>query len=168
MKHQIEKIFQMIYQKLHLKFVVMKNIYVLIGKLNFDLIHLNKYFFFISNYCTGKKYLLQRHLKSHSTERPHKCIFKRINSQLIKLLLLGTYCSNTFKTTAQLQNHVNTHLGIKPFQVKELFNFFFLLIDIFSVNFVNINLQQVENSSVMFVISKRILFENFYIEFIFC
>ncbi|CAF0782096.1 unnamed protein product [Rotaria sordida] len=54
------------------------------------------------NYCTGKKYLLQRHLKSHSTERPHKC----------------TYCSNTFKTTAQLQNHVNTHLGIKPFQCK--------------------------------------------------
>ncbi|CAF4524850.1 unnamed protein product [Rotaria sp. Silwood1] len=54
------------------------------------------------NYCTGKKYLLQRHLKSHSTERPHKC----------------AYCSNTFKTTAQLQNHVNTHLGIKPFQCK--------------------------------------------------
>ncbi|CAF3399559.1 unnamed protein product, partial [Rotaria sp. Silwood2] len=28
------------------------------------------------------------------------------------------YCSNTFKTTAQLQNHVNTHLGIKSFQCK--------------------------------------------------
>jgi len=26
------------------------------------------------NYTTTKKYLLQRHLKSHSTERPHKCI----------------------------------------------------------------------------------------------
>ena len=25
------------------------------------------------NYTTTKKYLLQRHLKSHSTERPHKC-----------------------------------------------------------------------------------------------
>ncbi|CAF1165881.1 unnamed protein product, partial [Didymodactylos carnosus] len=67
-------------------------------KANRDTKHMCPY----CNYCTGKKYLLQRHLKSHSTERPHKC----------------TYCSNAFKTTSQLQNHVNTHLGIKPFQCK--------------------------------------------------
>ncbi|CAF1459032.1 unnamed protein product [Rotaria sordida] len=54
------------------------------------------------NYTTAKKYLLQRHLKSHSTERPHKC----------------AYCDRSFKTTIQLTNHVNTHLGVKPFQCK--------------------------------------------------
>ncbi|CAF4443187.1 unnamed protein product, partial [Adineta steineri] len=54
------------------------------------------------NYTTTKKYLLQRHLKSHSTERPHKC----------------AYCDRSFKTTIQLTNHVNTHLGVKPFQCK--------------------------------------------------
>jgi len=30
---------------------------------------------------------------------------------------LGAYCERSFKTTIQLTNHVNTHLGVKPFQV---------------------------------------------------
>ena len=30
---------------------------------------------------------------------------------------LGAYCDRSFKTTIQLTNHVNTHLGVKPFQV---------------------------------------------------
>lgn len=29
----------------------------------------------------------------------------------------GAYCDRSFKTTIQLTNHVNTHLGVKPFQV---------------------------------------------------
>ncbi len=32
--------------------------------------------------------------------------------------LSGAYCDRSFKTTIQLTNHVNTHLGVKPFQVK--------------------------------------------------
>ena len=36
-------------------------------------------------------------MKSHSEERPHKC----------------SVCERGFKTLASLQNHVNTHTGIK-------------------------------------------------------
>ena len=35
---------------------------------------------------------------------------------------LGAYCDRAFKTTIQLTNHVNTHLGIKPFQVGVAFS----------------------------------------------
>ena len=48
------------------------------------------------NYTTSKRYLLSRHMKSHSEERPHKC----------------SVCERGFKTLASLQNHVNTHTGI--------------------------------------------------------
>jgi uncharacterized Zn-finger protein len=70
-----------------------------------------------SNYTTTKKYLLQRHLKSHSTERPHKCIYFKLKKNPFSNCFLGAYCDRSFKTTIQLTNHVNTHLGIKPFQV---------------------------------------------------
>ena len=39
------------------------------------------------NYTTGKRYLLSRHMKSHSEERPHKC----------------SVCERGFKTLASLQ-----------------------------------------------------------------
>lgn len=54
------------------------------------------------NYITPKRYLLARHLKSHSEERPHKC----------------SICERGFKTMASLQNHVNTHTGTKPHKCK--------------------------------------------------
>lgn len=54
------------------------------------------------NYTTSKKYLLSRHIKSHSEERPHKC----------------SVCERGFKTLASLQNHVNTHTGTKPHRCK--------------------------------------------------
>ena len=55
------------------------------------------------NYTTSKRYLLSRHMKSHSEERPHKC----------------SVCERGFKTLASLQNHVNTHTGIKIRRRKE-------------------------------------------------
>ncbi|MCL4135170.1 UNVERIFIED_CONTAM: hypothetical protein GTU68_045697 [Idotea baltica] len=54
------------------------------------------------NYTNPKRYLLSRHMKSHSEERPHKC----------------SVCERGFKTLASLQNHVNTHTGIKPHRCK--------------------------------------------------
>eukprot|EP00092_Neocalanus_flemingeri_P087083 GFUD01109828.1.p1 GENE.GFUD01109828.1~~GFUD01109828.1.p1 ORF type:complete len:312 (-),score=110.79 GFUD01109828.1:635-1570(-) len=54
------------------------------------------------NYTTPKRYLLSRHMKSHSEERPHKC----------------SVCERGFKTLASLQNHVNTHTGTKPHKCK--------------------------------------------------
>ncbi|XP_022901412.2 transcriptional repressor CTCFL [Onthophagus taurus] len=54
------------------------------------------------NYTSPKRYLLSRHMKSHSEERPHKC----------------SVCERGFKTVASLQNHVNTHTGTKPHQCK--------------------------------------------------
>ncbi|XP_023329055.1 transcriptional repressor CTCF [Eurytemora carolleeae] len=54
------------------------------------------------NYTTSKRYLLSRHLKCHSDERPHKC----------------SVCERGFKTLASLQNHVNTHTGTKPHRCK--------------------------------------------------
>lgn len=50
------------------------------------------------NYTSNKRYLLSRHMKSHSEERPHKC----------------GICERGFKTIASLQNHVNTHTGVRP------------------------------------------------------
>lgn len=53
------------------------------------------------NFCTyssPKRYLLSRHMKSHSEERPHRC----------------PVCERGFKTIASLQNHVNTHAGVRP------------------------------------------------------
>lgn len=47
---------------------------------------------------TINSYLLLRHMKSHSEERPHKC----------------SVCERGFKTIASLQNHVNMHNGVKP------------------------------------------------------
>lgn len=54
------------------------------------------------NYTSSKRYLLSRHMKSHSEERPHKC----------------SVCERGFKTIASLQNHVNTHTGTKPHACK--------------------------------------------------
>ncbi|XP_008211025.1 transcriptional repressor CTCF isoform X2 [Nasonia vitripennis] len=54
------------------------------------------------NYTSPKRYLLSRHMKSHSEERPHKC----------------SVCERGFKTLASLQNHVNTHTGTKPHNCK--------------------------------------------------
>ena len=57
------------------------------------------------NYCSytsSKRYLLSRHMKSHSEERPHKC----------------GICERGFKTIASLQNHVNTHTGVRPHACK--------------------------------------------------
>uniref|UniRef100_A0A336MFE1 CSON000821 protein n=1 Tax=Culicoides sonorensis TaxID=179676 RepID=A0A336MFE1_CULSO len=54
------------------------------------------------NYTTSKRYLLSRHMKSHSDDRPHKC----------------SVCERGFKTVASLQNHVNTHTGTKPHSCK--------------------------------------------------
>lgn len=57
------------------------------------------------NYCSytsSKRYLLSRHMKSHSEERPYKC----------------SVCERGFKTYASLQNHVNTHTGTKPHACK--------------------------------------------------
>ncbi|XP_055535530.1 transcriptional repressor CTCF-like [Wyeomyia smithii] len=54
------------------------------------------------NYTTTKRFLLARHMKSHSDDRPHKC----------------SVCERGFKTLASLQNHVNTHTGTKPHHCK--------------------------------------------------
>lgn len=50
------------------------------------------------SYASHRRYLLLRHMKSHSEERPHKC----------------HVCERGFKTIASLQNHVNMHNGVKP------------------------------------------------------
>ncbi|XP_022179902.1 transcriptional repressor CTCFL-like isoform X2 [Myzus persicae] len=54
------------------------------------------------NYSSKKRYLLTRHMKSHSKERPYQC----------------DICARGFKTQASLQNHVNTHTGTKPFNCR--------------------------------------------------
>lgn len=54
------------------------------------------------SYSSPKRYLLSRHMKSHSEERPFKC----------------SVCERGFKTLASLQNHVNTHTGTKPHSCK--------------------------------------------------
>lgn len=56
---------------------------------------------FTCNFCSytsHRRYLLLRHMKSHSEERPHKC----------------EVCERGFKTYASLQNHLNMHNGVKP------------------------------------------------------
>ncbi|OUC48961.1 zinc finger, C2H2 type [Trichinella nativa] len=53
-------------------------------------------------YTNHKRYLLLRHMKSHSEERPFKC----------------TVCERCFKTNSSLQNHINTHTGTRPHQCK--------------------------------------------------
>ncbi|XP_059055082.1 transcriptional repressor CTCF-like [Achroia grisella] len=50
------------------------------------------------SYTSHRRYLLLRHMKSHSEERPHKC----------------GVCERGFKTISSLQNHVNMHNGVKP------------------------------------------------------
>ncbi|XP_059168933.1 zinc finger protein 236-like [Physella acuta] len=54
------------------------------------------------DYTSPKRYLLTRHMKSHSDERPHKC----------------KECDRGFKTPASLMNHVNTHTGTRPHKCK--------------------------------------------------
>ncbi len=75
---------------------------------------------------------------------------------LIRFFHLGAYCDRSFKTTIQLTNHVNTHLGVKPFQVKDDSLSIHSIKEIFfSANFVHSHLQQVVNLSDMFDISKQ-------------
>lgn len=50
---------------------------------------------FVSHLRKRKIYVIFRHMKTHSEERPHKC----------------SVCERGFKTLASLQNHVNTHTG---------------------------------------------------------
>ncbi|KAL0851884.1 hypothetical protein ABMA28_000177 [Loxostege sticticalis] len=50
------------------------------------------------SYTSHRRYLLLRHMRSHSEDRPHKC----------------QVCERGFKTTASLQNHLNMHNGVKP------------------------------------------------------
>jgi len=59
----------------------------------------NKLIALILYFVVYFRYLLSRHMKSHSKERPHKC----------------TVCERGFKTLTSLQNHVNTHTGTKPY-----------------------------------------------------
>lgn len=61
---------------------------------------------YVCNYCSyssPKRYLLSRHMKSHSDERPHKC----------------DVCGRGFKTLPSLHNHVNTHTGTRPHPCKD-------------------------------------------------
>lgn len=55
------------------------------------------------NYTSPKHYLLTRHMKSHSEDRPYKC----------------DTCQRSFKTMASLQNHKNTHTGMRPHKCKQ-------------------------------------------------
>lgn len=54
------------------------------------------------NYTSPKRYLLSRHMKSHSEDRPHKC----------------NICQRGFKSVASLQNHLNVHMGVRPHKCK--------------------------------------------------
>ncbi|KHJ47574.1 zinc finger, C2H2 type [Trichuris suis] len=54
------------------------------------------------DYSNQKRYLLARHMKSHSEDRPFKC----------------SMCERSFKTNSSLQNHINTHKGFRPHQCK--------------------------------------------------
>ncbi|XP_017473428.1 PREDICTED: transcriptional repressor CTCF-like isoform X1 [Rhagoletis zephyria] len=49
-------------------------------------------------YRTHKRYMLSRHMRSHSDDRPYIC----------------SMCDRGFKTNITLQNHRNVHLGNKP------------------------------------------------------
>lgn len=51
------------------------------------------------DYTNARRYLLVRHMKSHSEHRPHECHM----------------CDRSFKTASSLANHINTHTGLKPF-----------------------------------------------------
>ncbi|XP_013112503.1 transcriptional repressor CTCF [Stomoxys calcitrans] len=55
------------------------------------------------DYSSNKKFLLSRHLKTHSEERPYKC----------------SVCERGFKTNVSLMNHINTHLGNKPHKCED-------------------------------------------------
>ena len=54
------------------------------------------------DYTTPKRFLLKRHLKSHSEERPFEC----------------SDCNSSFKRPEDLLQHTNTHLGTKSYQCK--------------------------------------------------
>ncbi|XP_072930939.1 uncharacterized protein [Epargyreus clarus] len=56
----------------------------------------------LCTYASHRRYLLLRHMKSHSDERPHRC----------------SVCDRGFKTIASLQNHMNMHNGVKPYCCK--------------------------------------------------
>lgn len=78
------------------------------SKSNDDELSTNVHMCGYCDYSSPKRYLLARHLKSHSEDRPFKC----------------SICERGFKTQASLQNHVNTHTGIKPHQCTYCFSSF--------------------------------------------
>ncbi|XP_071174495.1 uncharacterized protein [Mytilus edulis] len=55
------------------------------------------------SYTAPKRYLMMRHMKTHSEDRPYQC----------------NLCEKSFKTHASLQNHVNTHTGVRPHKCKD-------------------------------------------------
>lgn len=54
-------------------------------------------------YTSKYRFLLSRHMKSHSEDRPYMC----------------SVCERKFKTRISWQNHVNAHQGVKPFACKQ-------------------------------------------------
>lgn len=55
------------------------------------------------DYSTNRRFLLSRHLNTHSVNLPHKC----------------SICDKAFKTNAALINHTNVHMGRKPYKCRD-------------------------------------------------
>uniref|UniRef100_UPI0035901BE2 transcriptional repressor CTCF-like isoform X2 n=1 Tax=Myxine glutinosa TaxID=7769 RepID=UPI0035901BE2 len=57
----------------------------------------------LCSYTCPRRSNLDRHMKSHTDERPHRCHL----------------CDRAFRTVTLLRNHVNTHTGTKPHKCPE-------------------------------------------------